>query len=103
VPPVHRPTAKDPEPVLISASQFANAAGIDNTYVYQIILSSVNVVMSFPGLLAVDRLGRRDVLLWGAVIMFSGQIITGARESPGEEAFSPAGPDKVCYSFHCST
>jgi len=78
--------------------QFANAAGIDNTYVYQIILSSVNVVMSFPGLLAVDRLGRRDVLLWGAVIMFSGQIITGALSTarPDQEA---AG--KALIAFSC--
>lgn len=38
--------------------QFAQTAGLDDTYVFQIILASVNVVFSFPGILAVDRAGR---------------------------------------------
>lgn len=58
--------------------QFAQTAGLDNTYVFQIILASVNVVMSFPGILAVDRSGRRPVLLIGAAVMFTGQIVVGA-------------------------
>lgn len=58
--------------------QFAQTAGLDDTYVFQIILASVNVVMSFPGILAVDRAGRRPVLLVGAATMFVGQIVVGA-------------------------
>jgi len=34
--------------------------------------------MSLPGLFLVERLGRRPLLLWGAGIMFVGQIVTGA-------------------------
>jgi SP family sugar:H+ symporter-like MFS transporter len=34
--------------------------------------------MSFPGILAVDRSGRRPVLLIGAGLMFTGQIVVGA-------------------------
>jgi SP family sugar:H+ symporter-like MFS transporter len=34
--------------------------------------------MSFPGILAVDRSGRRPVLLVGAALMFTGQIVVGA-------------------------
>ncbi|KAL7422677.1 hypothetical protein Q5752_001968 [Cryptotrichosporon argae] len=58
--------------------EFAQTAGLDNTYVFQIILASVNVAMSFPGIYAVERFGRRPVLLWGAALMFVGQIVTGA-------------------------
>ncbi|KAK8843946.1 hypothetical protein IAR55_006738 [Kwoniella newhampshirensis] len=58
--------------------QFAQTAGLDSSYVFQIILASVNVLFSFPGILAVDRAGRRPVLLWGAGLMFAGQIIVGA-------------------------
>lgn len=78
--------------------QFAQTAGLDNTYVFQIILASVNVLMSFPGILAVDRAGRRPILLWGAAIMFVGQIVVGA--------VSKAYPDdavagKVLIAFTC--
>ncbi|KAI5450647.1 hypothetical protein NCC49_002905 [Naganishia albida] len=57
---------------------FAGYAGIDNPYVFAIILSAVNVVMSFPGILLLDRVGRRPNLLFGCAIMFAGQICTGA-------------------------
>lgn len=58
--------------------QFAQTAGLDNSYIFQIILASVNVAASFPGILAVDRAGRRPVLLVGAAVMFTGQIVVGA-------------------------
>ena len=58
--------------------QFAQTAGLDDSYVFQIILASVNVLMSFPGILAVDRAGRRPVLLIGALTMFIGQIVVGS-------------------------
>lgn len=78
--------------------QFAETAGLDDTYIFQIIITSVNVIMSVPGLLAVDRLGRRPVLLGGAAIMFIGQIITGAVSvsRPGD-----ADAGKVLIAFSC--
>lgn len=78
--------------------QFAETAGLDDTYIFQIIITSVNVIMSFPGLWAVDHLGRRPVLLGGAVIMFIGQIITGSVSvaRPGD-----ADAGKVLIAFSC--
>lgn len=79
-------------------SIFAQYAGIDNPYIFIIILSAVNVAMSFPGILTVDRAGRRTILLTGAFIMFAGQIIVGAVSSakPGDAA---AG--KALIAFSC--
>ncbi|KAK4686949.1 MFS transporter, SP family, sugar:H+ symporter, partial [Tremellales sp. Uapishka_1] len=58
--------------------QFAQAAGLDDSYVFQIILATVNLAMSFPGIYFVDRFGRRPVLLIGTITMFSSQLIVGA-------------------------
>jgi len=78
--------------------QFAQTAGLNDAYIFQIILASVNVVMSFPGILAVDRSGRRPVLLIGAAVMFTGQIVVGG--------ISKAHPDsevagKILIAFTC--
>ena len=41
------------------------------------ITSTVNVVSTVPGMLAIDRLGRRPLLLWGAVGQAVGQLAVG--------------------------
>jgi SP family sugar:H+ symporter-like MFS transporter len=58
--------------------QFAQTAGLDDSYVFLIILASVNVAMSFPAMYSIDRFGRRPVLLVGGFIMFAAQLIVGA-------------------------
>ncbi|KAF2105254.1 hypothetical protein BDV96DRAFT_617881 [Lophiotrema nucula] len=44
-----------------------NSAGIDDPILVQLILGAVNVVMTFPGLYIVERVGRRVPLTVGAV------------------------------------
>jgi len=48
---------------------FFTNAGISNPFVISIITSSVNVVMTLPGIWGVERFGRRRLLLVGAVGM----------------------------------
>lgn len=78
--------------------QFAQTAGLDSAYIFQIILASVNVFMSFPGIWFVEKFGRRPVLLWGGVVMFIGQIVTGAVSKAYPDA---AGAGKVLIAFCC--
>ncbi|GAA5953938.1 hypothetical protein JCM8115_003263 [Rhodotorula mucilaginosa] len=59
-------------------NKFFAASGIKDSYQTQLILSGINVIGTFPGLFAVDKMGRRTVLFIGSAIMFSGQIIAGA-------------------------
>ncbi|GAA5839983.1 hypothetical protein JCM9279_005231 [Rhodotorula babjevae] len=59
-------------------TKFFAASGIKDSFMTQLILSGVNVIATFPGLLAVDHLGRRTVLFIGSFMMFSGQVIAGA-------------------------
>ncbi|KAI1820447.1 high-affinity glucose transporter RGT2 [Xylaria intraflava] len=56
-------------------TQYFKNSGIDNAFTIQIITSVINVVSTLPGLWAVDRFGRRPLLLWGAVGMAIGQFI----------------------------
>jgi SP family sugar:H+ symporter-like MFS transporter len=55
-------------------SYFQNA-GFQNAFIIQIITNSVNIVSTFPGLYMVERLGRRNLLLLGAVGMCVCQFI----------------------------
>ena len=45
------------------------ATGLKNSFVTQIILGSVNVACTFPGLWFVDRFGRRKCLILGGIWM----------------------------------
>ncbi len=53
----------------VSCSIF-RSTGLENSYVTQIILGTVNVVMTLPGLYFVERFGRRKCLIAGALWMF---------------------------------
>ncbi|KAK2463563.1 hypothetical protein APHAL10511_004314 [Amanita phalloides] len=50
-------------------TQFFKNAGIQNNFLISIATSLVNVFMTLPGLYGVERLGRRSLLLIGAVGM----------------------------------
>ena len=55
-------------------SYFTNA-GFSNPFIIQIITGVINVVSTFPGLYAVEKLGRRNLLLTGAIGMAVCQYI----------------------------
>jgi SP family sugar:H+ symporter-like MFS transporter len=47
-----------------------SSAGLDNSYVTQVILGAVNFGMTFPGLYMVEHFGRRKCLIYGGLWMF---------------------------------
>ena len=56
--------------VYYGTSYFANnVQGLPGAFILQVITNLVNVIMTFPGLWAIDRFGRRPVLLTGAIGM----------------------------------
>ncbi|KAH9856813.1 AmMst-1 [Lenzites betulinus] len=48
---------------------FFTSAGIHNPFLINVATNIVNTGMTLPGIWAVDRFGRRALLLWGAVLM----------------------------------
>ncbi|KAI2609210.1 hexose transporter [Hypoxylon sp. NC1633] len=56
-------------------TQYFKNSGIQDSFTIQVITSCINVVSTIPGLYAVDKLGRRPLLLWGAVGMCASQFL----------------------------
>jgi hypothetical protein len=48
---------------------FFKNSGINNPFIITIATNVVNVGATIPGILAVDRVGRRSLLLYGAIAM----------------------------------
>lgn len=56
-------------------TQYFINSGIQDAFIIQVITSVVNVFSTIPGLWAVDKFGRRPLLLWGAVGMAVSQFL----------------------------
>lgn len=74
-------------------TQYFKNAGFQNPFIIQVITNSVNVASTFPGLYAVEKLGRRNLLLYGAIGMCVCQYIvaitgtvSGTTELPAQRA-----------------
>ncbi|CAI0643055.1 unnamed protein product [Colletotrichum noveboracense] len=56
-------------------TQYFQNSGFSNGFVIGMITSSINVASTIPGMYAVDRWGRRPLLLWGAIGMCISQFL----------------------------
>ncbi|KAF2841660.1 glucose transporter-like protein [Patellaria atrata CBS 101060] len=56
-------------------TQYFQNAGFENAFVIQVITNSVNVASTIPGLYLVEKMGRRNLLLMGAIGMCVCQYI----------------------------
>ncbi|KAI0506022.1 high-affinity glucose transporter RGT2 [Xylaria bambusicola] len=56
-------------------TQYFKNSGIENPFIISVITSVINVVSTLPGLWAVDKFGRRPLLLWGAIGMCIGHLV----------------------------
>ncbi|GAA5936358.1 sugar porter family MFS transporter [Sporobolomyces koalae] len=80
-------------------TSFFQNSGIDNPFIITIATNVVNVGATIPGILAVDRLGRRALLLYGAAGMAVSQLIVaavGVATSENNQA-----SQKVLIAFVC--
>ncbi|GAA5914181.1 sugar porter family MFS transporter [Sporobolomyces salmoneus] len=80
-------------------TQFFKNSGISNPFVITIATNVVNVGATVPGMWAVDKLGRRPLLLYGAAGMAVSQLIVaivGTAVPAGNQA-----AQKVLIAFVC--
>jgi len=71
------------------------------------IMSAINVVSTIPGLYAIDKVGRRPLLFWGAVGMAASQLIvactglTNTQDERGNIIVNNVSAQKAGIAFVC--
>lgn len=84
-------------------TQYFKNANFQNPFIIQVITNAVNVASTFPGLYLVEKMGRRNLLLMGAIGMCVCQFIVasvGTGRPEGELASQRAAIAFVCiYIF----
>ncbi|KAJ4366934.1 Plasma membrane low glucose sensor [Neocucurbitaria cava] len=80
-------------------TQYFENAGFRNPFVIQVITNSVNVASTFPGLYLVERLGRRNLLLMGAIGMCVCQYIVAITGTVAGTTNLPA--QQAAIAFVC--
>ncbi|KAI3399587.1 hypothetical protein diail_6226 [Diaporthe ilicicola] len=89
-------------------TQYFKNSGISDAFVIQIITSVINVFSTLPGLYAVDKFGRRPLLLWGAIGMAGSQFLvamlgtlTTSQDSAGSIIVHNVAAQKAGIAFVC--
>lgn len=78
-------------------TSFFQSAGIENEFLISLATNIVNVGMTIPGILLIELVGRRSMLLWGAVGMSVSQFIVAIVGI----ATDSADANKVLIAFTC--
>jgi len=88
-------------------TRYFKNSGIQNAFAIQMIMSAINVVSTIPGLYAIDKLGRRPLLFWGAVGMAGSQLIvactglTNSQDANGNIIVNNLAAQKAGIAFVC--
>lgn len=89
-------------------TKYFQNSGVSSGFVISMITSAINVASTIPGMYAIDKWGRRPLLLWGAVGMCVSQLIvavvgtvsTGQTDT-GEITVKNIAGQKAAVSFVC--
>jgi len=79
-------------------SSFFQGSGISNGFTISLITSCINVASTFPGLYLVEKWGRRNLLLFGAI----GMAVCQFSESPPSQPLrisADAVSSRRCYRY----
>ncbi|WAO95579.1 MFS domain-containing protein [Fusarium falciforme] len=95
--------------VFYYGTKYFQNSGISNGFIISMVTSAINVASTVPGMYAIDRWGRRPLLLWGAIGMCVSQLIvavcgtvsTGQNASTGEIFVKNMAGQKASVAFVC--
>jgi SP family sugar:H+ symporter-like MFS transporter len=80
-------------------TKYFENAGFKNPFIIQVITNSVNVASTFPGLYLVERMGRRGLLMMGAIGMCVCQFIVAIVGTTTPKTSLPS--QNAAISFVC--
>jgi sugar porter (SP) family MFS transporter len=80
-------------------TQYFKNAGFQRPFIIQVITNTVNVASTFPGLYLVERMGRRNLLLMGAIGMCVCQFIVAITGTAASFTNLPA--QRAAIAFVC--
>jgi sugar porter (SP) family MFS transporter len=80
-------------------TQYFKNAGFQRPFIIQVITNSVNVASTFPGLYLVEKMGRRNLLLMGAIGMCVCQFIVAITGTAASFTNLPA--QRAAIAFVC--
>jgi MFS family permease len=63
--------------VFYFGTMFFKSAGMKDPFLVAMIMGTVNCLCTFPGMYLVERIGRRKLLLYGALVQFISQGLVG--------------------------
>ncbi|KAL2812629.1 general substrate transporter [Aspergillus granulosus] len=94
--------------IMYHGTQFLKNSGFNNEFIITLITNCVNVGSTLPGLYAIDKWGRRPVLLLGAIGMAVSQLLvavlgktTTGQDSQGNIIVHDAAAQKAAIAFIC--
>jgi MFS transporter, SP family, sugar:H+ symporter len=89
-------------------TKYFENSGVSNAFIIQMITSGINVVSTLPGMYAIDKWGRRPLLLWGAIGMCISQFLvamlgtlTTSQDSAGNIIVHNVEAQKAGIAFVC--
>jgi MFS transporter, SP family, sugar:H+ symporter len=56
---------------------FFQSAGIGDPFKIAMVMGTINCLCTFPGLYLIEKVGRRKLLLWGAVVQLTSHFLVG--------------------------
>ncbi|KAK2685876.1 hypothetical protein QWA68_015078 [Fusarium oxysporum] len=95
--------------VFYYGTKYFQNSGISSGFIISMITSAINVASTIPGMYAIDRWGRRPLLLWGGVGMCVSQLIvaicgtlsTGQDATTGQIFVKNLNGQKAAIAFVC--
>ncbi|KAK2134654.1 hypothetical protein NOF04DRAFT_1376827 [Fusarium oxysporum II5] len=76
--------------IMYYSTSFFDGAGVESPYTKSLIINVINVVSTIPGLLVIERWGRRKLLMIGAIGMAGCQLLMASFDTATGQSYEKA-------------